>query len=257
MITDIHAARDVLHAAHRNKAPAREQRTADQRVIEAKRAAVEAFAALNGWRKAESPHFDLDLLGKGTNCNWSNSRDRQLRDHPIWFCSARRFVAAVGQPYLPAVDLSVSGSSRRSRSCLARADRSAGQHPLPWPDAVRCRYQTGGRCAFSTRARRPAGGAMEARRVKCSDRKGSHMGPHPGRKKLIVRTFEKKPGRYYEKAAAKVADAPPLSPPPAAKKPEPEPFKERVPGPGVDRKPGLSVAEQRQRKRPASLLWPG
>ena len=83
------------------------------------------------------------------------------------------------------------------------------------------------------------------------------MGPHPGRKKLIVRTFEKKPGRYYEKAAAKVADAPPLSPPPAAKKPEPEPFKERVPGPGVDRKPGLSVAEQRQRKRArlAALAW--
>jgi hypothetical protein len=102
MITDIHAALDALHTAHRNKTPAREERAADQRVIEAKRAAVEAFAALNGWRKAKSPHFDLDLLGKGANCNWTNSHDRQLLDHPIWFCSGRRFIAAVGQPYPPA-----------------------------------------------------------------------------------------------------------------------------------------------------------
>ena len=62
------------------------------------------------------------------------------------------------------------------------------------------------------------------------------MGPHPGRKKLIVRSFEPKPSRYAEKVA-KVADAPPLSPPPAAKKPEP--LKERVLGPGVDRKPAI------------------
>jgi hypothetical protein len=44
------------------------------------------------------------------------------------------------------------------------------------------------------------------------------MGPHPGRKKLIVRSFEPKPSRYAEKVA-KVADAPPLSPPPAARSP--------------------------------------
>jgi hypothetical protein len=83
------------------------------------------------------------------------------------------------------------------------------------------------------------------------------MGPHPGRKKLIVRTFETKPSRYAEQVA-KVADAP-LSPPPAAKKPmaEAKPLKERVPGPGVDRKPGLPVTDQRQRKRArlATLAW--
>ena len=88
------------------------------------------------------------------------------------------------------------------------------------------------------------------------------MGPHPGRKKLIVRTFEKKPSRYAEKVA-KVATAPPTppppSPPPTAKKPEPQakPLKERVPDPRVNRKPGLSVAEQHQRKRArlAALAW--
>ena len=81
------------------------------------------------------------------------------------------------------------------------------------------------------------------------------MGPHPGRKKLVVRTFEKKTGRYSEKTAAKVElkqHQPAVIY--AALKAKP---KIRVPGPGVDRKPGLSVAEQRQRKRArlAALAW--
>jgi ProQ/FINO family len=83
------------------------------------------------------------------------------------------------------------------------------------------------------------------------------MGPHPGRKKLIVRSFEPKPSRYAEKAAAKLELKPHQSDVKyrdAALKAEP---KIRVPGPGVDRKPGLSVAEQRQRKRArlAALAW--
>ena len=167
MITDIHAALDALHTAHRNKTPAREERAAEQRVIEAKRAAVEAFAALNGWRKAKSPHFDLDLLGKGANCNWTNSHDRQLLDHPIWFCSGLPLHRRC-RPTLPAGcrrSRSVAGSSRRSRSCPARAGRSIGQHPLPWLDAVCGRHQTGRRCALVARTGRPAGGPMEARRV--------------------------------------------------------------------------------------------
>ena len=45
MITDIHAALDALHTAHRNKTPAREERAADQRVIEAMR---EREGALSG-----------------------------------------------------------------------------------------------------------------------------------------------------------------------------------------------------------------
>ena len=80
------------------------------------------------------------------------------------------------------------------------------------------------------------------------------MGPHP--KKLIVRTFEKKPTRYAEKAVAKVELKPELKPELAAELVA-KPLKERVPGPGVDRKPGVPVAEQRQRKRArlAAMAW--
>jgi ProQ/FINO family len=82
------------------------------------------------------------------------------------------------------------------------------------------------------------------------------MGPHPGRTKLIVRTFEKKASRYAEKALAKAMAPAEAKPPPPAEKPAAKP-KIRVPGPGADRKPGLSVAEQRQRKRARldALMW--
>jgi ProQ/FINO family len=82
------------------------------------------------------------------------------------------------------------------------------------------------------------------------------MGRHPGRQRLIVRSFEPKPGRYAEKALAKaVAPVEAKSPPPAAKPVAPP--KIRPPGPGADRKPGLTVAEQRRRKRAwlDALAW--
>ena len=82
------------------------------------------------------------------------------------------------------------------------------------------------------------------------------MGPHPGRQKLIVRSFEPKPGRYSEKALAKAAPPIEAKPPPPAVKPAAPP-KIRPPGPGADRKPGLTVAEQRRRKRARldALAW--
>ena len=59
------------------------------------------------------------------------------------------------------------------------------------------------------------------------------MGPHPGRKKLVVRTFEQKPGRYAERALAK-AEAPvelkQHQPAVIARKAKP---KIRPPGPGA------------------------
>jgi hypothetical protein len=79
------------------------------------------------------------------------------------------------------------------------------------------------------------------------------MGPHP--KKLVVRTFEQKPSRYAEKAAAKselTPQQPEVISRGAESKAKP---KIRVPGPGVDRKPGLSVAEERKRARLAALAW--
>ena len=79
------------------------------------------------------------------------------------------------------------------------------------------------------------------------------MGPHP--RKLIVRSFELKPGRHAERALAK-AEAPVEAKPPPPAKPAAPP-KIRPPGPGADRKPGLTVAEQRQRERArlTALAW--
>jgi hypothetical protein len=77
-------------------------------LCEAQKAAAKAFAEINGWRTAPA-FFDLGRLGRGAptrSHHWAdNSRDRQLLDHPLWFYFQRRFVAAVGQPYRPAVDL--------------------------------------------------------------------------------------------------------------------------------------------------------
>lgn len=75
--------------------------------LDAKQAAGDAFAALNGWRMA--PAFtNLDRLGRGgptRSHHWTdNGRDRRLLDHAVWFYRARRFIAAVGQPYPTAVD---------------------------------------------------------------------------------------------------------------------------------------------------------
>jgi hypothetical protein len=79
-------------------------------IVQAERAlageAIKAFAKLNGWRRAPE-FYDLDRLGRGAATrtdHWNDDgyRDRAILDHPIWFYSARRFVAAVGQPYPPA-----------------------------------------------------------------------------------------------------------------------------------------------------------
>jgi hypothetical protein len=80
-----------------------------------------------------------------------------------------------------------------------------------------------------------------------------NMGPHPGRQKLIVRSFEPKPSRSAEKAPAKAAAPVEAKPPPPAAQPAAPP-RIRQPGPGADRKPGLTVTEQRQRKRRMSDL---
>jgi hypothetical protein len=66
------------------------------------------------------------------------------------------------------------------------------------------------------------------------------MGPHPGRK-LIVRSFARKPTRYSEKVQAKLAAE--------AKPPKPSPAPLKPPIEAADRKLGLSIAKQRKRRR--------
>lgn len=71
-------------------------------------------------------------------------------------------------------------------------------------------------------------------------RGGTEMGPHPGRKKLTMRSLKQ---RTSEKTPAPAE----VKPPPHAERPKPPP------GPGA----GLTVAEQRQRKgtRRDALAW--
>ena len=82
------------------------------------------------------------------------------------------------------------------------------------------------------------------------------MGPHPGRKKLVVRIVRKEARPLLRKVPPAKGRAKPTSAGQNICRAQGKP-KVRVPGPGVDRKPGLSVAEQRQRKRArlAALAW--
>lgn len=77
-------------------------RAAYQEIDRAQRAATDAFASLNEWRKAPST-YDLDVLGCGTRTAWRSIPGRGLFDHPISFQAKRRYVAMVGQPDPPAV----------------------------------------------------------------------------------------------------------------------------------------------------------
>ena len=91
------------------------------RLCEAHTAAVAAFAELNGWRRKPGPSSNLDELGHGGGMRpytRSHSRDRRLLDHPLWFMEARRYVAAVGQPYEEAVLDIEAARAQLSERCL-------------------------------------------------------------------------------------------------------------------------------------------
>jgi hypothetical protein len=73
----------------------------------AHQAAVDAFAKLNGWQPSEVASYGLSLLGRG-RMSWrirADNHDCDLLDHCLWFREERSYVAAVGQPYLSAVDI--------------------------------------------------------------------------------------------------------------------------------------------------------
>jgi hypothetical protein len=104
LIRDIDAA--MLAARRSRDLPPRDQIAARSRDVRAHQAARGAFAALNDWRATEFSCYNLGLLGRVAH-SWSlyHSRDHVLLDHAIWFRQGRRYVAAVGQPYLSAVDI--------------------------------------------------------------------------------------------------------------------------------------------------------
>jgi hypothetical protein len=66
--------------------------------------AAHAFARLNGWKLKGRHQPNLDHIGLSVYArpafDWDNrDRDHDLLDHQLWFTAARRYVAAVGQPY--------------------------------------------------------------------------------------------------------------------------------------------------------------
>lgn len=124
----IDRARRWLEEAHSRKLPTRELRTAEQEETRAGRAAVEVFAAVNGWKRAPAS-CSLDCLGRGLSTRsyfWSgDNEDHDLLDHGVWFRGAQRYVAVLGQPYMAAVDLP------EWRDCLAA--RGFALHVPPDP----------------------------------------------------------------------------------------------------------------------------
>jgi hypothetical protein len=62
-------------------------------------AAIDAFAAINGWRTCGQDSYDLRLVGRVADC-WHGGSDGGLLDHCIWYRKNGRYVAVIGQPYL-------------------------------------------------------------------------------------------------------------------------------------------------------------
>jgi hypothetical protein len=74
------------------------------RLCGAMKAAVAAFAAINGWKLSRTLSRNPGDLGRATRephkgLYSGNDPDYRLFDHVLWFKAASRFVAAVGQPY--------------------------------------------------------------------------------------------------------------------------------------------------------------
>jgi hypothetical protein len=105
LISDIH---NAMRASHRSRDLSRmEQMMARLRDTCAHQAAMAAFGELNGWRPSEVASYGLSLLGRDRMSGQirADNHDFPLLDHCLWFRCDRRYVAAIGQPYLSAVDI--------------------------------------------------------------------------------------------------------------------------------------------------------
>jgi hypothetical protein len=125
LISDIHTA---MRAARRSRDLSRmEQMMVRLRDTCAHQSAMAAFAELNGWRLSEVASYGLSLLGRDRMSSRvrADNRECDLLDHCAWFREGRRHVAAIGQPYLSAVDIA------ETRARLA--DRGLVLHLPPDP----------------------------------------------------------------------------------------------------------------------------
>jgi hypothetical protein len=106
LLRDVGAAIRALQAAPTADRALRTR--AKARIDEAKTAAVEAFAKLNGWRHAPAG-FTIHRLG-GQRQYWDGQIDNHWLDHPLYFKAGRACAAVVGQPYTAGVYYAAPGS---------------------------------------------------------------------------------------------------------------------------------------------------
>ena len=87
-IRDIDSANLAARRSEIRKLPLSDRRAAGDAADRAHRAAVNAFAALNGWQATKRGFNCLDLLGRGAmsdSIRARGARDCELLDHHIWF----------------------------------------------------------------------------------------------------------------------------------------------------------------------------
>ena len=119
LIRDIDSANLAARRSEIRKLPLSDRRAAGMAANRAHQAAVDAFAALNGWQATKYGFNCLDLLGRGAmseSLRARGARDCELLDHHIWFRRGRRYVAVVGQPYLADVDVGAGRANLRARN---------------------------------------------------------------------------------------------------------------------------------------------
>jgi hypothetical protein len=144
LIRDIDSANLAARRSEIRKLPLSDRRAAGDAADRAHRAAVNAFAALNGWQATKRGFNCLDLLGRSAmsdSLRARGARDCELLDHHIWFRLGRRYVAAVGQPYLSDVDIA------ETRAGLARVTLSYTSRRILSPLFI----IPAGRCSSSSR----------------------------------------------------------------------------------------------------------
>jgi hypothetical protein len=107
LLRDVSAAIATLHSTPTADRALRTR--AKARVDEAKLAAVEAFAKLNGWRHAPAG-FTIHRLAGRRRRLWDRANDVWWVDHPLYFKAGRVPAAVVCQPY-------VGGSDELTRRC--------------------------------------------------------------------------------------------------------------------------------------------
>ena len=113
--------------------PWRREAAVDE-VTQAAKTAINAFAAINGWRTTPA-FFDLGRINRSLPPRHDDrSLDRELLDHCIGFSTAHGAVAVAGQPYGSEIDLAEhrAGLAERGLALHVPPDPLASIHYPGW-----------------------------------------------------------------------------------------------------------------------------